>query len=457
MIRRRRRSVDELPYIWAHRGLSESAPEDTISSWSQAADLGYGLEGDFRLSSDGVLVCAHDATVDRVSNSTGNVSAFTLAQLQAMDLAAKWNSVGYAGETFATLAQMIAVAKSRGVWAFYENSLQTLAAGQQLASELASGGVTNRAVLCMFEASPFPILAQIKAENPKLKTQVLFNTGAGAPVLATIKAAGIDIIAPDVASAWVDAAFVQSAHALGMKVIPYTVDTFANRTLALAAGVDGMITGRPLLALNGEAARGNGFVENWTGRSKWMPGNDWLYYNFTLPALATTARPWNGSIGTDSILVTNGGLVQIMQPLPAADQSYQIDTTIELRVTNGDATRWCGIYFALQQDAGISTFAPVNAGRNGMGVIMRQNGSLEIGKYPAGVASSTIATQASTAMVLNTPIPVRLTVTPTQITFKRLDTNVQVTVADATFRAGKMGLHWSNIATRFGPVTLTVL
>ncbi|MGH7711724.1 MAG: glycerophosphodiester phosphodiesterase [Gemmatimonadaceae bacterium] len=72
--------------VFAHRGNSAHAPENTLESFRQAVALGVdGLEFDVRLSADGEVVVIHDPTVDRTTNGTGAVNRLTRKQLQALD------------------------------------------------------------------------------------------------------------------------------------------------------------------------------------------------------------------------------------------------------------------------------------------------------------------------------------------------------------------------------------
>ena len=72
--------------IIAHRGLSELHPENTIlafnKAWEEKAD---GIEADFRLTSDGIVVCIHDSTTNRteITGLNRTVSSSTYAQLNA--------------------------------------------------------------------------------------------------------------------------------------------------------------------------------------------------------------------------------------------------------------------------------------------------------------------------------------------------------------------------------------
>lgn len=72
--------------IWAHRGASAYAPENTIPAFKLALQMGAdGLELDVHLSKDGKLMVIHDNSVDRTTNGTGRVSDLTCQELKQLD------------------------------------------------------------------------------------------------------------------------------------------------------------------------------------------------------------------------------------------------------------------------------------------------------------------------------------------------------------------------------------
>lgn len=74
------------PLIWAHRGASGYAPENTIPAFLLAADMGAdGVELDVQFTRDGAVVVCHDETVDRTSNGAGYVKDLDLAELKALN------------------------------------------------------------------------------------------------------------------------------------------------------------------------------------------------------------------------------------------------------------------------------------------------------------------------------------------------------------------------------------
>ena len=68
---------------YAHRGASEHAPENTLSSFYLGLLQGAnGIETDVQKTKDGVLVLFHDDTLDRVSNVKGRLCDYTWDELK---------------------------------------------------------------------------------------------------------------------------------------------------------------------------------------------------------------------------------------------------------------------------------------------------------------------------------------------------------------------------------------
>ena len=72
--------------IWAHRGASGYAPENTMEAYILAHQYGAdGIELDVQLSKDGEIVVIHDEKIDRTSNGKGLVRDYTMKQLRGFN------------------------------------------------------------------------------------------------------------------------------------------------------------------------------------------------------------------------------------------------------------------------------------------------------------------------------------------------------------------------------------
>lgn len=73
--------------VWAHRGASGYAPENTLDSFGLAVEQqADGVELDVQLTKDDKIVVIHDETIDRVSGKNGFVKDFTLDELKELNV-----------------------------------------------------------------------------------------------------------------------------------------------------------------------------------------------------------------------------------------------------------------------------------------------------------------------------------------------------------------------------------
>lgn len=76
-----------------HRGNAAHAPENTLESFRQAAEIGVdAVELDVHLSADGHVVVIHDPTLDRTTDRSGRVDRMTLAEIRSADAGARFTT-----------------------------------------------------------------------------------------------------------------------------------------------------------------------------------------------------------------------------------------------------------------------------------------------------------------------------------------------------------------------------
>lgn len=95
------------PLVIAHRGASAHAPENTLAAFRLARDIGAdGVELDVHLTSDGIPVVIHNASVNATTDGTGTVNALSLREVKALD-AGRYFGTAFAGERIPTLAEVL--------------------------------------------------------------------------------------------------------------------------------------------------------------------------------------------------------------------------------------------------------------------------------------------------------------------------------------------------------------
>ena len=86
----------------AHRGYSADAPENTLVAYRLAKEKGFSyVECDISFTKDGVAVLLHDATIDRTTNATGNISDLNYDEIKDLD-AGSWFDEKYKDEKIPT-------------------------------------------------------------------------------------------------------------------------------------------------------------------------------------------------------------------------------------------------------------------------------------------------------------------------------------------------------------------
>ncbi len=91
--------------VWAHRGASAYAPENTMAAFKLAVEMGAdGIELDVHESKDGKLMVIHDETVDRTSNGTGRVVDMSCQELKSLDFSNGFEQ--YRGARIPTLKEV---------------------------------------------------------------------------------------------------------------------------------------------------------------------------------------------------------------------------------------------------------------------------------------------------------------------------------------------------------------
>ncbi|TDD23979.1 glycerophosphodiester phosphodiesterase [Kribbella turkmenica] len=228
--------------VWAHRGASSAAPENTAASDEVARRArAEWIENDVQPTKDGVPVILHDTTVDRTTDGTGPVRSLTAAQVAGLD-AGSWFAPAYAGQRVPTLAQQLDGLRTRGGNLLLEvKGAHTRESVARIVEEIHSRGMSSRVFVQSFEPQHLRWMRELA---PELPLGLLRSTLDPDPV-AIAKDLELSAYNPSDAAFRTRPGIVAELHAAGVAVNVWTVDD-ANRWKALEkAGVDGIITNRP--------------------------------------------------------------------------------------------------------------------------------------------------------------------------------------------------------------------
>jgi glycerophosphoryl diester phosphodiesterase len=206
-------------------------------------DMGYRyLETDVRVTADGVLVVFHDPTLERVTDRSGRIEQLSWAEVSAARIGGR--------EPIMKLEDLL------GAWPDVRFNLDIKAAGvlAPLVRTVRRLGVVDR--ICLGSFSDARIAAARRVFGPSVCTS-LGPRGVAALRLSSYspRAAGLVRIQAGCAQvplqlggrALVDERFIAAAHARGLQVHVWTVDTPEECTAMLDMGVDGVMTDRPAM------------------------------------------------------------------------------------------------------------------------------------------------------------------------------------------------------------------
>lgn len=272
--------------LQAHRGGRGETTEESLRAFAKAIELGVTtLELDIVLSRDGRPMVWHDPVI-QADKCTDTAEAFpgdpqfpyvgklvhelSFDQLRTLDcgklLAAYPDAEVVPNNRIATLDEVFSLADSyhSGVRYNIETKIEaeepeTSAPPQQfvdvILSVVRAAGKTDKVEIQSFDWRTLPM---VRAAEPAIPLVALWDETTfvpGSPWLNGIDPAvvsdpiaaatmvGANILSP--AYALVDAAFVERAHAQGLRVIPWTVNEADAMRAQIDAGVDGIITDYP--------------------------------------------------------------------------------------------------------------------------------------------------------------------------------------------------------------------
>lgn len=193
-------------------------------------------ELDVLATRDGTLVVIHDESVDRTTDGRGAVSDLTLAEIRQLDAGAKFNE-RFRGERIPTLDEVMkAVSGMVGLnIEIKESGLE-----RKVCELLRSHQMLTSSMVSSFD---WKALEKIRALDPEIRLGLLSEKD---PDILIDGATAMRAFSVNPRLDKVNAAFCDKAHARGLKVLVWTVDSPEAMQILISFGVDGIITNYPV-------------------------------------------------------------------------------------------------------------------------------------------------------------------------------------------------------------------
>jgi len=264
----------------AHRGASGYAPEHTLFAYDLAMALDADMiECDLQLTKDGVLVCVHDTTIDRTSNGSGRVDAYTIAELRQFDFGSWFNAANpslarpeYAGAKIVTFEEQLScylrhnprmrIHVETKAPAEYGGKMEPALVALLTRLGLVSTGnndiQTSTIVIQSFDLASLQV---VKSLAPTLPTAYLFSAPTDPLLAAGILPSYVDAAAPTSTFLRANPTYVSSVHKSGKEVHTWTVESTSDMDYLLDVGIDGIFSNHVDLVRERIDARGTGVDE----------------------------------------------------------------------------------------------------------------------------------------------------------------------------------------------------
>jgi glycerophosphoryl diester phosphodiesterase len=277
--------------LQAHRGGRGLMPENTLPAFENALAIGVDtLELDIGVTADGVVVISHDPSLNPqiTRDAAGQwlppgkgplIRSLTFAQLQAFELGRIRPDTPYATTfntqqprdgtrlpTLASLFDRVKALKAERVRFNIETKISPSepqdtvsvdAMTRALLKVVRDSGMASRVTVQSFDWRTLQLVQQLE---PTIRTVYLTIQTANTDnvrdgwtaglrladhgsVPRMVKAAGGAVWSPNGGA--VTEALVKEAHALGLQVVPWTINNPADLDRLLGWGVDGLITDYP--------------------------------------------------------------------------------------------------------------------------------------------------------------------------------------------------------------------
>ena len=236
------------PVIFAHRGASSHAPENTLSSFQLALDQGSkAIEFDVRLTKDREVVVFHDAHLNRTTDGTGRIKDKTLSEIRNLNAGITF-SPAYQNERIPTLSEVFESIPQEALLNIELKNLDTPFDDLPLrvASVIQNHNAHNRVLISSYNSIALTKFHREISSIPRgflLQTSLKANFHSSFPYfLRRIQSIHLSFKS-------LNPQIVTSFKRAGKQVYCYTLNHAQDMLSALKMGIDGFFTDDPGFAI----------------------------------------------------------------------------------------------------------------------------------------------------------------------------------------------------------------
>jgi glycerophosphoryl diester phosphodiesterase len=233
------------PLLFAHRGCSSLAPENTFAAFKKARELNLpGIELDIHLCASGELVVAHDDNFLRTANDPRNIEDLTYEEMKRIDVGSFFDA-SFKNEKILLLEEVL---EEFCPAMYIDIELKTRKTSGDNLPELAAKkiksfgkNICNAVTISSF--NPFA-LRTLKKYSQEIPTALIWSNDAEVPLILRRGEgrliASCDYLKPEHAQ-------VKRAHHFFKHgpIIPWTIDDSALAQKMITLGVEGIISNKP--------------------------------------------------------------------------------------------------------------------------------------------------------------------------------------------------------------------
>jgi glycerophosphoryl diester phosphodiesterase len=235
------------PTIFAHRGASAYAPENTLAAFSLAVDQAAdALEMDAKLTADGHVVLFHDQSLERITGHPGRVNALNLDDLCKFDAGIHFDK-DFIGERIPTLNQVFETIERR---CYYNLELTNYASPfDDLPDKVVSLVQEHQLEDYVFLSSFNPLaLLRTKRLLPGAPVALLAQAGRSGTWARSQLGYLLSYQALHISFEDANREIVEKTHRRKCRLHTYTVNQADEMRCQIEMGVDGIFTDDPRLA-----------------------------------------------------------------------------------------------------------------------------------------------------------------------------------------------------------------